>query len=232
VNPSSGSVVDSWSGSFAFLREIDISPIPLRRLPAPSFAGNSYDLPKPRSTFRPRGNVFIPTCTAWLVSSTRWKTRLRDPLRSQTLPYSCCSPREFPIRFVHLHPHKPHQQHVVLYLSISDAFTGSPKRNLQQQRPQQPSGAIDGRPTSESTSRTSRHLLHDLSTSCGSVPTDDPREHASLGNELNIPSLQVNRRRVIHSAAPFAFLHSDDSLRLKFCGRFFNELQLLLQSIW
>jgi hypothetical protein len=62
---------------------------------------------------------------------------LRDLFVQQTLPI-LAEHRVIPDRLVHLHPHKPPEQQVVLQLFDQHALTAHRIEDLQQQRPQQP----------------------------------------------------------------------------------------------
>ena len=54
-----------------------------------------------------------------------------------------------PHRLVHLHPHKPPEQQVVLQLLDQHSFASYQIEDLQKKGPKRRSSAIDGRPTSE-----------------------------------------------------------------------------------
>src|ERR1700674_5163373 len=140
--------------------------------------------------------------------------RLRDLFVQQSLPILAVH-RVIPDRFVHLHPHKPTEQQVVLQLLDQHSLTADRIEDLQQQRQKQPLRRYRWAPHLRVQFRKlRRHLLQDLI------------HHLADGPQRMIGWYPLLRRNVAehsfllvivsaHSLVSLAFLTSDEFFQLK-----------------
>src|SRR3984957_1162903 len=135
----------------------------------------------------------------------------RDPLVQQALPILAVH-RVIPDRLVHLHPHKPPKQQVVLQLLDQHALTAYGIEDLQQQRPKQPLGCYRWPPhVRVQLRKPRRHLFQSLI-----YYLADGSQRMILRDSLLWRNVAEHSLLLVvvaaHSLASFAFLHSDETL--------------------
>src|SRR5882762_4748176 len=151
--------------------------------------------------------------------------RLRDPLVQQSLPILAVH-RMIPDRLVHLHPHKPPKQQVVLQLLDQHSLAAYGIEDLQQQRPKQPLGRYRWPPyVRVQLRKPRRHLFQNLIHHLADRSQRMIRWYALLwGNVAEHSFLLVIV--AAHSLVSLPFLHSDQFSQIKIAGEwgFFNKL--------
>src|ERR1700675_3272111 len=150
---------------------------------------------------------------------------LRDPLVQQALPILAVH-RMIPDRLVHLHPHKPPKQQVVLQLLDQHALAAYGIEDLQQQRPQQPLGRYRWPPhVRVQLRKPRRHLFQNLIHHLADRSQRMIRRDSLLWRNVAEHSLLLVVVAA-HSLVSFAFLHSDEFSLIKVAVErgFFNKL--------
>src|ERR1700693_3920635 len=153
---------------------------------------------------------------------------LRDPLVQQSLPILAVH-RMIPDRLVHLHPHKPPKQQVVLQLLDQHSLAAYGIEDLPQQRPKQPLGRYRWPPyVRVQLRKPRRHLFQNL---IHHLADRSPR--MILRDSLLWRNVAEHSFLLIvvaaHSLVSFAFLHSDESSYIKVAVQrgFFNKLLIV-----